>query len=209
MPEDRTTPMRQPQWSRQDLDDQETVFADQDSPTPPTMPLGDQDPRRAGASRQDRALCAPRPRAGRRPSPSRRPRPAAFSPQTPASDQTMVIAERPKPVFAWLVVVDGPDRGSIGQVHNLRPDTTTLGRAAGNHIALRDDTASAQHARIRVEARENEEPAFVLYDMGSSNGTFVGDKKTHKDEESRTYRHQLQDGDYMLIGETTLVFKKL
>lgn len=208
MPEDRTTPMRQPKWSGQGLDDQETVFADQDSPTPPTMPLGDQEPAGWGQPAGPGFVRAT-PAGGTTPEPFPAPRPGGFQPSSPPADQTMVIAERPKPVFAWLVVVDGPDHGSIGQVHNLRPDTTTLGRAAANHIALRDDTASAQHARIRIEARENEEPAFVLYDMGSSNGTFVGDKKTHKDEESRTYRHQLQDGDYVLIGETALVFKKL
>ena len=44
MSEDRTTPMQQPQWSRRDADpdDQKTVFADQESVTPPTIPLGDQ-----------------------------------------------------------------------------------------------------------------------------------------------------------------------
>jgi len=26
---------------------------------------------------------------------------------------------------------------------------------------------------------------------------------------NRVYRHELQDGDYLLMGETTLVFKKL
>ena len=44
MSEDRTTPMQQPQWSRRDTDpdDQQTVFADQEGVTPPTIPLGDQ-----------------------------------------------------------------------------------------------------------------------------------------------------------------------
>ena len=121
----------------------------------------------------------------------------------------MIISERPTPVFAWLVVVDGPDRGAIGAVHTLHPDTTTIGRTAGNHIPLRDDTCSSQHARIRVEAKEGEEPVYALYDMGSRNGTFIGDKQTYKEEGSRKYRHELQDGDYLLVGETTLVFKKL
>ena len=44
MTDDRTTPMRQPQWSQQDgpSDEQETVYADQEHVTPPTIPLGDQ-----------------------------------------------------------------------------------------------------------------------------------------------------------------------
>ena len=43
MSDDSTLPMQQQQWSRRetDPDEQETVFADQDAVTPPTMPLGD------------------------------------------------------------------------------------------------------------------------------------------------------------------------
>jgi hypothetical protein len=202
--------MQQPQWSRSepDFDEQETVFADQESVTPPTIPLGDQGP-------------APRPPAGPgfvRATPAEGTTPSPFSPQAPfgpqqpvapAADQTMLISERPTPVFAWLVVAGGPDPGSIGSVLSLRPDTTTIGRALTNHITVRDETCSAQHARIRIEASEGAEPTYVLYDMGSSNGTFIGTKETYKDEENKKYRHELQDGDHLLVGETTLVFKKL
>lgn len=202
MSDDRTMPMQQPQWSPQDpdLDDQETVFADQDSVTPPTMPMGDEGP----------GFVRSAPAEGTTPSPFT-PGPGPFGPPQPAAapDQTMLISERPTPVFAWLVVVEGPDRASIGTVHTLRPDTTTMGRVAGNHFVLRDDTCSSQHARIRSETLEDGESVFVLYDMGSSNGTFIGAKESYKDEENRKYRHQLQDGDYLLVGETTLVFKQL
>jgi pSer/pThr/pTyr-binding forkhead associated (FHA) protein len=206
MSEDRTQPMQQPQWSRRetDSDEQETVFADQDAVTPPTLPLGD----RAGwqSARTD---------------PGVRPSPPPFQPsqppygppsRQPAADQdaqTMIISERPTPIFAWLVVVDGPDRASIGTVHSLHPETTTIGRVGGNRIILQDETVSAQHARIRREAKEGQEPIFALFDMGSRNGIFVGDKDNYKDEEQRVYRHELQDGDYLLMGETTLVFKRL
>jgi hypothetical protein len=127
----------------------------------------------------------------------------------PAQDHTMIIKEQVPPVFAWLVVVDGPDRGSIGNVHNLRPDTTEVGRAASNEIVLVDGTCSSQHFRIRVEAQEGQEPAFVLYDMGSRNGTFVGSRTTYRNPESQAYRQELHDGDYLLVGETTLVFKRI
>lgn len=121
----------------------------------------------------------------------------------------MIIKERPTPVFAWLVVVDGPDRNSIGTVHTLHPDTTTLGRVSGNRIVLNDETVSAQHARIRREVKEGQDPVFALFDMGSRNGIYAGPKDSYKDEENRVYRHELQDGDYLLVGETSLVFKKL
>ena len=121
----------------------------------------------------------------------------------------MIIKEQVPPVFAWLVVVDGPDRGSIGNVHNLRPDTTEVGRAASNEIVLADGTCSSQHFRIRVEAQEGQEPVFMLYDMGSRNGTFVGSRTTYRNSESQAYRQELHDGDYLLVGETTLVFKRI
>jgi pSer/pThr/pTyr-binding forkhead associated (FHA) protein len=121
----------------------------------------------------------------------------------------MLISERPIPVFAWLVVVEGPAPREIGKVHVLQPETTTIGRVPGNSIVLHDETCSAQHARVRAEEQPDEESVFVLYDMGSRNGTFVGDRESYRNEESRQYRHKLEDGDYLLVGETTLVFKKL
>jgi pSer/pThr/pTyr-binding forkhead associated (FHA) protein len=121
----------------------------------------------------------------------------------------MVISERPSPVFAWLVVVDGPDRSTIGTVHTLHPDNTTIGRVRGNQIILRDETVSAQHARIRGETREGKDAVYVLFDMGSRNGCQVGGRDTYRNEENRVHRHQLRDGDYVLLGETTLVFKQV
>ena len=212
MSEDRTTPMQQPQWDQQapDSDEQKTVFSDQESVTPPTIPLGDQggwqQPSDPGFSRSDPSVGTTPP-----PFPSAPPPFAPPSPQAPEAPQahTMIISERPTPTFAWLVVVDGPDRGTIGTVHTLHPDTTTIGRVEGNRLVLRDETVSAQHARIRREVKEGEEPIFAIFDMGSRNGIFAGDRETYKDEENRVFRHELQDGDYLFVGETTLVFKKL
>lgn len=121
----------------------------------------------------------------------------------------MVIRERPIPTFAWLVVVDGPDRNSIGTIHPLHPDTSTVGRVPANQIVLRDDTVSAQHARIRREVKEGQEPVFVLFDLGSRNGIYAGERETYKNEGNQVYRHELKDGDYLLLGETTLVFKRV
>lgn len=206
MSEDRTVPMKQPQWSRRetDLDDQETVYTDQEKDTPPTLPLGDEirpisEPE-ADSQRQD-------PRGDTTPPPLRPPQ-APFG--TPASEpQTMLISERPPPVFAWLVVVEGPDHNSIGTVHTLHPESTTIGRVKANQIMLFDETVSAQHAKIRCEASEGLEAVFTLFDMGSRNGCYAGSRETYKNEESRVYRRELKDGDYLLLGETTLVFKQL
>jgi hypothetical protein len=198
--------MRQPPWPQQgaDLDDQETVFSDQGSVTPPTLPRGDQAPAPGFVRATPAAGTTPQPYQPQAPFGA-----PAYQEPTAAPAQTMLISERPVPVFAWLVVFDGPTKGEIGTVHVLHPGSTSIGRVPGNQIVIHDETCSAQHARIRIEAREDKESAFVLYDMGSSNGTFVGDRETYKDEENLKYRHELQDGDYLLVGETTLVFKRL
>lgn len=215
MTDERTAPMQQPQWARRDVepDDQETIMADQDSPTPPTMPAGGQGPGRWDRP-ADPGFVRTAPADLPTPPPYQQPQTPYPPPPRPAAgapgEQTMLISEqKPTPVFAWLVVVDGPDRNTIGQVHPLQAGTSTLGRTQGNHIVVRDETCSAQHARIRIEDQEGKEPAFVLYDMGSRNGTYIGSKESYKDDENRKYRHKLQDGDYLLVGETTLVFKKL
>jgi len=121
----------------------------------------------------------------------------------------MIIGEKSSPVFAWLVIVDGPDPNGIGTVYTLHPENTTIGRVRGNQIMLRDETVSAQHARIRCETREGREPVFALFDMGSRNGCQVGGRDTYRNEENRVYRYELKDGDYLLLGETTLVFKQV
>jgi hypothetical protein len=198
--------MRQPQWSQQggSLDDQETIYSGQDHPTPPTIPLGD---RGGWEQRRDRGFVRTAPQEGLTPTPV--PQGAGAYQAPDAAQATVFIKDRPKPVFAWLVVVDGPDKSSIGTVHALHPDTTTLGRVPGNTIVLNDETCSAQHARIRIETTENKETAFVLFDMGSRNGVYIGDRNSYQAEENRKYRHELKDGDFMLIGETTLAFKTL
>jgi hypothetical protein len=202
--------MDQPDWSRQpgDPDEQKTVLSDSESVTPPTLPLGDdeggwQRPAGGGFVRAEPAAPTPPPAGAdvgaHRNAPVRE----------PPQDQTMLISERRVPVFAWLAVVDCPDRGAIGTIHTLHPDTTTIGRVPGNTIVLPDDTVSAQHARIRREEGDDGEPIFAIFDMGSRNGIYAGDEDTYRDDDSRVYRHELQDGDHLLVGETTLVFKRI
>ena len=79
-----------------------------------------------------------------------------------------------------------------------------IGRLPSSEIFIDDPVVSRRHAEVYLA-----DEGYFVRDTGSRNGTFIGDKETYKDEENRTYRHELQDGDYMLVGETTLVFKKL
>lgn len=116
----------------------------------------------------------------------------------------MIGAPSAAVAFAWLVVLDGPDRGRF---YPLRSETTTLGRAQTNDVVIADNAVSSQHLKIRIEPQESGELQYLLIDLASRNGTFVGSKAAYRDDSSRVYRHTLHDGDYLLLGETTLVFK--
>lgn len=83
----------------------------------------------------------------------------------------------------------------VGQRFGLYADETlTIGRdPARADIVLNDPTVSALHARIRYE---NER--FVIYDLGSTNGTFLGDY--------RLDRQPLVEGDELRLGNIWLLF---
>jgi pSer/pThr/pTyr-binding forkhead associated (FHA) protein len=116
-----------------------------------------------------------------------------------------------EPSFAWLVVVEGAGNNPLlGRPLSLKSSgTTTIGRVPGNDIVIADPACSSQHVRVRQEAGEEGKQIFVIYDLASANGLYIGAKADYKDDKSRAYRHVLKDGDYILIGETTLVFKQV
>lgn len=71
-----------------------------------------------------------------------------------------------------------------------------LGRKETNDFVLGDESASRIHAYIAYERHRH-----IIYDAGSLNGTFVNKKSIS--------RHELRDGDKILIGRTTLTYKVL
>jgi pSer/pThr/pTyr-binding forkhead associated (FHA) protein len=84
---------------------------------------------------------------------------------------------------------------SQGQVFPLSMDSAvSLGRAPTNDIPLFDTAVSGEHCRIRPE-----EGGFVLHDLGSTNGTYVNEK--------RIERHRLSEGDTIRVGETHFQFR--
>jgi pSer/pThr/pTyr-binding forkhead associated (FHA) protein len=71
---------------------------------------------------------------------------------------------------------------------------TVIGRAAEADVRLDDPGISRRHAEVRFESG-----AFVLVDLGSTNGVRVNDVATT--------RRQLSPGDRVELGSTTLVFR--
>lgn len=108
------------------------------------------------------------------------------------AERTRVMGQ-PPPQFAWLAVVSGPEFGRdyrLGQVTNIGRD------ASQNDIIVDDNAVSAEHACIKLQRKQ-----FVLYDLASTNGTFVNGSRVHK--------HVLFDKDEISIGETKLVFSQV
>ncbi len=76
----------------------------------------------------------------------------------------------------------------------LKGDAVTIGRDAGNDIALLHDTkVSRSHAVLQRRNRQ-----WFLEDLGSSNGTRVNER--------RVQRHPLRHGDRIQLGGTWIVF---
>ena len=101
--------------------------------------------------------------------------------------KTFVLMEAP-------VLVIRKGRG-VGQTFSLnRVYPVSIGRSRVNEIKLEDISVSGQHCRILPENGRH-----VLYDMGSTNGTFVNEKRVTK--------LVLTEGDIIKIGETQLLYK--
>ena len=159
--------------------------------TPPSTPVSSPHPEFAQSSP---ALIPPPPR-------SHQEHPAKLDSTTVAAasiDNTVVIQDATRKTgssrqpVAWLIVRQGPDQG---QKYQLFADQhLTLGRnPAHTNPPLTDPTVSGRHAQIRYEQGRS-----VIYDMDSTNGTFIG--------ESAVQRFPLLDGDEIRLGSTVFQF---
>ena len=92
--------------------------------------------------------------------------------------------------MATLFVMQGRDRGKR---FDLNDGLTTLGRESSNTIQVQDNEVSRHHAQIR-----REESSFTLFDLGSSNGSFVNNTAVKE--------RVLQTGDRLQLGHTLMLF---
>ena len=83
---------------------------------------------------------------------------------------------------------------SDGRAFRLVKPFLTIGRLPECDLVLDDPGASRQHASIR-----RVQGAWVIADLGSTNGTLVNGHPVNE--------HELQDGDTVTIGESDLAFR--
>jgi two-component system response regulator HydG len=93
-----------------------------------------------------------------------------------------------------LEVVEGPDRGKRFTVDVSSPSRVLVGQSPACVLALSDRSASRRHASLELTER-----GLRLTDLGSTNGTFVG--------ELPVVQLYLQGGESIRIGQTTLRVK--
>lgn len=110
--------------------------------------------------------------------------------ESAAAGGTRMIERGPKHL-AMLVDKARPDRR-----HDLK-GTMNIGRARDNQITLDDPTVSRHHAWIKSEGER-----FLVFDIGSANGTFVNDEQI---EEPR----HLENGDVVRFGDAEFVFTRV
>lgn len=93
-------------------------------------------------------------------------------------------------LHAYLIVLAGTN---VGAVYRLDDREITLGRSKKAGITLDDTNISRAHASLTLLGQDE----VLLKDLGSTNGTFVGDE--------RISSKVLHDGDRFQLGSTTLL----
>jgi hypothetical protein len=105
-----------------------------------------------------------------------------------------------------VFVIPGID-GPRATIREIRPDHSsrtisfdgrplTIGRGSDNGVVLRDGRASRHHARI-----DGRRGSLVLSDLGSTNGSFVNDRRIDS--------IALGEGDRIRVGTTTLLIEAI
>jgi diguanylate cyclase (GGDEF)-like protein len=87
----------------------------------------------------------------------------------------------------WALIIRSPSSAPVE--YEVMPGKNTLGRKPDNNIIIADESASRLHAEIYCQ-----NDMAILYDLGSTNGTFVNRERISKP-------HVLQPGDQIRIGQ--------
>ena len=110
----------------------------------------------------------------------------------PATPDPAPVPEKPAmsraPMFLYIKMLSGK---SSGRSFLLNQSPMTVGRDPASHVAITDDTTSWRHAMFKQEDMK-----WFLRDLGSSNGTFLNDKRLEPNQP-----HPIQAGDRLKFGD--------
>ncbi|QDG51882.1 GGDEF domain-containing protein [Persicimonas caeni] len=91
---------------------------------------------------------------------------------------------------AYLIVISGPH---VGRMYKVDQNNITMGRSPKVDLQLNDVGVSRQHARIVHHGDD-----VFVEDLQSANGTYINGRRV-------TSEYQLQDGDKITLGTTTIL----
>jgi hypothetical protein len=122
---------------------------------------------------------------------------AANAPKAPMKTQAFMIGTgapggATMQLCGWIVPLQGSQRGEL---FTLSP-ASSIGTDAACTVVLHDKFMSSKHAEIKAEGG-----VWILKDLGSTNGTYVNDKRVDK--------HELVDNDFIKFGGSLVKFKSL
>jgi hypothetical protein len=100
------------------------------------------------------------------------------------------------PRYARATVERVSESGAKMGSWELLRGRSRLGRESDNHVVLDDERVSLHHALISVR-----DGVYWLEDLGSTNGTFVGEDKRVM------AAHALSDGEELRLGGVVLIFR--
>ena len=95
-------------------------------------------------------------------------------------------------LLGWIIPIAGPQRGEL---FTLSP-VSKIGTDPNCTVCLADSFMSSEHAEIFAE-----DGVWIVKDLGSTNGTYVNDKRVEKQE--------LVDNDMIKFGQSQVKFKSL
>ncbi len=98
--------------------------------------------------------------------------------------------ELPEGMMVMLRVLEGQEKGKGYHVEKV---PVTIGRDQISDISITDSRMSRQHCMVFYYA-----PEFYIKDLGSTNGTFVNEK--------RIKQSGIKNGDHIKAGSTLLEF---
>jgi ribosomal protein L37E len=123
---------------------------------------------------------------------------AAPSPSGGGSNRTMALdtggggGGAPSNNVGWLVPLEGAQAGELFTLKHR----CVVGTAPDCDVVLRDGSISGRHAEFIATGG-----GYRINDLGSTNGTFVNDK--------RVTSHDLVDNDNVRLGRTAFKFKSM
>ena len=97
------------------------------------------------------------------------------------------------PAVGWIVATSGKH---ADQTFKLKPARTLIGTGSDCDVKVEDQFMSSHHCEVRFE-----NGSFKLFDLGSTNGIVVNDKKVRE--------HELIDNDLFRLGRTEFKFKSI